>query len=281
MQLTGLSLHEPPTQYIGNNFEHLVADIADVESLAKAIGDRKFDYVINCSGYIDHRNISHGGSHLFDVHFSGLLNLVKCVKHDGLRGFIHIGSSDEYGGAPSPQHEDLREAPISPYACAKVAASHLIQMLHRTEGFPGIVARLFLVYGPEQNMQRFLPQVIAGCLNNQSFPVSAGEQIRDFCYIDDVADALLGLVQEQSAQGQVFNVASGTGIPIRNMIEMVRNCIGTGNPNFGEIPYRYGENMSLIADIKKISATTGWQPTTSLEAGIERTVQWYRNKAGA
>ncbi|MGB5708384.1 MAG: NAD-dependent epimerase/dehydratase family protein [Arenicellales bacterium] len=280
MQLTGLSLHAASIRHINDTFENLVADISDFESLAGAIGSRRFDYVINCSGYIDHKNIAQGGSELFDTHFTGLMNLVKCVQHDGLKGFVQLGSSDEYGGAPSPQHEDLREAPISPYACAKVAACHLIQMLHRTEGFPGIVARLFLVYGPGQNMHRFLPQIITGCIENKSFPVSGGEQIRDFCYIDDVVDALLRLVKEERTQGEIFNIASGTGTQIRTMIELIQDSVGRGNPMFGEIPYRSGENMSLIADIEKITATTGWRPTTSLQSGVGLTVRWFRDRVG-
>ena len=278
MQVTGLSLHWPSSQRIVGLFEHLTADISKPSSIARAIGNRKFDYVINCSGYIDHRHISQGGEELFDTHFIGLLNLIKCVQHDGLKGFLQLGSSDEYGGATSPQNESLREAPISPYACAKVAACHLVQMMHRTEGFPGIVARLFLVYGPGQNSQRFLPQIIRGCIDDERFPVSAGDQIRDFCYIDDVVEALLVLVREEKAHGEVFNVASGEGTSIRNMIQMVQSSIGAGKPAFGEIPYRAGENMSLVADIEKISSLTGWLPTTTLQTGIQNTVGWFRDK---
>ena len=64
-------------------------------------------------------------------------------------------------------------------------------MLHRTESFPATILRLFLTYGPGQNNLRFLPQIIKGCVNNQSFPTSAGEQLRDFCYVEDVVNAIL------------------------------------------------------------------------------------------
>ena len=276
--MTGLSLRGWSGPHFESGFEYLNADISEFNSLANAIRNRKFDYVINCSGYIDHRNITQGGEQLLNSHFTGLLNLIRCVQHDRLKGFLQLGSSDEYGGAPSPQREWFREAPISPYAAAKVAACHLIQMMHRTEDFPGVVARLFLVYGPGQGLQRFIPQVIKGCIDDKSFPVSVGDQIRDFCYIDDVVEALLVLVQEEKAHGEVFNVASGKGTSIRSMIEMVQNSIGTGNPVFGEIPYRSGENMSLVADIEKISSLTGWLPATPLETGIKTTVNWFKNK---
>lgn len=254
--------------------------MADSGALAASIAGRRFDYVINCGGYIDHAPYFKGGGEQFTTHFIGLLNLVSCVTHRGLKGFVQIGSSDEYGNAPSPQNEAMRESPISPYACAKVAASHLIQTLHRTEGFPGVVARLFLVYGPGQNLQRFVPQVISGCLQNNRFPVSRGDQLRDFCYIDDIADGLLQLAACEPAQGEVFNLASGRSISVANMIEKIHTHIGTGTPEYGKVPYRTGESASLFADITKVAAITDWSPTTTLEQGIEATTNWYRGSNG-
>lgn len=280
VEVTGLSLHPPAADKQQQQVTYINADISNSAALSEAIGDRKFDYVINCSGYIDHTAYSNGGRSQFDTHFHGLLNLVDCVNHPQLKGFVQIGSSDEYGDALSPQREDMRENPISPYACAKVAASHFIQTLHRTEGFPGVVARLFLVYGPGQNMQRFIPQVISGCLKNNRFPVSKGEQVRDFCFIDDVAEALLKLLDHQQLYGQVCNIASGRPVSIASVIQTIRDHIGAGEPEYGKVPYRTGENMSLYADIDKVTGETDWRPTTDLGQGIEATVRWYRNKSG-
>ncbi|MGI9316639.1 MAG: NAD-dependent epimerase/dehydratase family protein [bacterium] len=275
--VTGLSLHDDSGKKYEAKSNHIFANVADAGALIQAIGDQKFDYVINCSGYIDHSTYSKGGDRQIDTHFAGLRNLINCVKHTDLKGFVQIGSSDEYGDARAPQHEGLRESPISPYSFAKTASGHFLQMLYHTEKFPGSVARLFLVYGPGQNQHRFLPQVINGCLNDEEFPVSEGEQVRDFCYIEDIVNALLRLVQEQKAHGELFNVASGKGIKIKEMIDKIRVSVGSGRPKFGMLPYRDGENMSLIADISKITRITGWIPTTPLDNGIESTVTWYRN----
>ena len=81
---------------------------------------------------------------------------------------------------PPPQCEELREQPISPYSLAKVASTHFLQMLQRTEGFPAVVLRLFLTYGPHQDNRRFLPQIIQACLRDDEFAVSDGHQLRDF-----------------------------------------------------------------------------------------------------
>ena len=122
---------------------------------------------------------------MIDAHFRGLQNILEVLPRSRLKRFVQIGSSDEYGDAAAPQHEKLREAPISPYSLAKVACTHFLQMLHRTENFPGVTLRLFLTYGPGQDSKRFLPQIIRGCLDDRAFPASEGEQIRDFCNVHD------------------------------------------------------------------------------------------------
>lgn len=93
---------------------------------------------------------------MIDTHYAGILNLMDQVYWSGLKRFVQVGSSDEYGIGPAPQNEQLRESPISPYSAAKAGMTHLIQTLSRTERFPGVVVRLFLVYGHGQNQQRFL-----------------------------------------------------------------------------------------------------------------------------
>ena len=274
-QVTGLSLGTPSQDHKPTGITYLEADLSDQDALNESIGNQRFDYVINGAGYIDHQLFSDGGQREIDSHLIGLWNLVRAVKHETLRGFLQIGSSDEYGDAPSPQIETAREKPISPYSFAKAAASHFLQMLSHTEHFPAVTARLFLVYGPGQNQARFLPQIISGCLQDRQFPVSKGEQLRDFCYIDDVASGIMALLDCPKARGEVVNVASGEGVEVRRVIALVREKVGMGRPQFGQIPYRIGENMSLYADIAKMQRLTGWRPATNLDSGIEKTIAWY------
>ena len=207
--------------------------------------DKKFDYVVNCGGYIDHALFNNGGRKNFENHLSALINLVEAIDRTKLKTFVNIGSSDEYGNAPAPQAEHRREGPISPYSLGKVCASHYLQTLFRTEGFPGTTVRLFLTYGPGQDSSRFLPQIIDGCTRGVSFPVSAGEQLRDFCYIDDTVTAIFLALKKPKSHGEVINVASGNPVSIREMIKTVQNIIGRGIPEFGKISYRAGENMAL------------------------------------
>lgn len=274
--VTGISLHEPPSNLCNKDrYSHIAIDLADIDAISSALNNKTFDYVINCGGYIDHVPLSRGGRSLIDTHFNGLLNLIENISHPNLKGFVQIGSSDEYGDAPSPQSESVREAPISPYSLAKTAATHCIQMLHRTENFPAKIVRLFLVYGPGQNDQRFIPQVISGCLKDVKFPTSLGEQWRDFCYIDDIVEGVFWVLKDPTINGEVINLASSEPVQIKQVIALIVAIAKGGLPEFGKITYRQGENMKLYANTDKAKHLINWSPKVSLEQGLETTIQWF------
>lgn len=270
------SLGISPRPEIGRSFpgvRHVTADIADGSTLKAALGSTAFEYVVNCGGYIDHAGFFSGGRRAIEVHFLGVLNLVETLDRGVLRAFVNLGSSDEYGSAPAPQSEAQREQPISSYSLGKLAATHFLQMLSRTESYPATTLRLFLTYGPGQDQRRFLPQIIKGCMEGRTFAASKGEQLRDFCFVGDTVAAIFAALARRSATGEVINVASGEPVSIREVIEMVRRLIGKGEPDFGQVAYRPGENMSLYADIGKAKAILGWEPAVSLEAGLGLTIK--------
>jgi len=276
---TVLSLNEANESQRITGGHYYTADIIQLDSLAEILIDKRFSHVINLGGYINHAKFKSGGQEVLDAHFLGVQKLIYCLDWDVLQSFVQIGSSDEYGDALSPQKEDIRERPISPYSMGKVAAGQLLQMLHRTEGFPSVMLRLFLVYGPGQNHQRFLPQIISGCLNGESFATSYGQQVRDFCYIDDIVRGIFLALENKEVHGEVINLASGTPFKIRSVIEEVVNIVGSGKPRYGDVPYRVGENMSLFANITKAVERLKWQPEIELNDGLVKTVDYYRSES--
>ena len=259
------------------NVEYISSNITVKIDLFNHINKRNIHYVINLGGYIDHANYSNGGDRIYDVHFNGVRNLVDCLDKSKIKGFIQIGSSDEYGNNSAPQIETQREAPISPYSCAKVASTHFLQTLYRTEIFPAVILRPFLVYGPGQSEERFIPQIIKGCINCQEFPVSKAEQLRDFCFIDDFIQAVFAALDNRSAHGEVINIASGKPISIKKMINTIVDIIGSGGPQFGQVAYRNGENMTLYGDTTKAKEILGWKSSVSLRQGLLETIKWAKN----
>ena len=255
---------------------YITADVVDKVKLSEVLKDKSFHYVINLGGYVNHVNYFDGGDEVFKVHFDGTKNLVSCIDKSNLKSFVQIGSSDEYGDNVAPQNESQRESPISPYSFAKVASTHFLQMLHKTEGFPAVVLRPFLVYGPGRDDNRFIPQIIQGCINDEEFPTSDGEQLRDFCYIDDIVDVILLALTDKKTYGEVINIASGVSISIKDVILLIKSLVGSGKPQFGLVLYRAGENMELYADISKAKEILGWSAQVDMTTGLDRTIKYER-----
>ncbi len=258
-----------------NHTYFLTVNLSDILSVKSSIGDIKFDYVINLSGYINHCSFSKGGIDVLNSHFLGLLNVLKTIDLENIKKIIQIGSSDEYGNLPSPQNESMREEPFSPYAFGKLASTNLLQMLFNTEKLPVVILRLFIVYGEGQSFDRFLPQIIKGCLQNKKFPTTDGKQIKDFCYVSDIVDGIVASMFSDKVNGQILNLASGKPILIGSIIEKVVNIIGLGEPQFGKINHRPNENLSLYADINKAKNLISWEPKIDLDNGLRRTINYY------
>jgi len=260
------------------NLEHIVVDLFDAEGLQKTLSKYRFQYVFNLGGYVNHSPFFKDGRSVINTHFVGTLNLLEQINSKELLRYVHVGSSDEYGDNLAPQSEEKREAPIAPYSIAKVAATHLIEALAQNEAFPGVVARFFLVYGPGQNRERFIPFIVHCCLKGKKIPTSKGEQLRDFCYIEDIIEGLLLCALKKEAIGEIFNLASGVPTTIKSVVEFLISTIGSGKADFSAYPYRPGENMQLYADVRKAKRLLSWEPRTSLHEGLTKTVNWFQKQ---
>ena len=150
-------------------------------------------------------------------------------------------------------------------------------MLKITEQFPAIILRLFLVYGPAQDKERFLPNLIINSLKNKNIPITLGEQIRDYCYVEDVLNAIFLLFDNRNnALGNIINIASGNPVKIKEIVSKVNSLIGKGKPLFGSIKYRENESMSLYADINKAKKLLNWKPIYKIDEGLKETINWYK-----
>ena len=108
-----------------------------------------------------------------------------------------------------------------------------------------------------------------GCLKNKTFPTSKGNQIRDFCYIDDVVKAIFLALNSKKNNGEVINIGYGKPLKIKNIIQKIQKVIGKGKPQFGKLKYRKDENMNLYPNINKAKAKLKWKPKITFEKGIK------------
>ncbi len=244
--------------------------------IKKDLFSDEIDHIVNCSGYIDHRDLTTGGKAVFDNHFGSIYYLVNLAIELEVKSLINIGSSDEYGQNKSPLKESIRESPLSPYALGKLTATHYLQKCYKQGFLNTVTLRPFLVFGEMQNKDRFLPYLIDNCLNNREFNVTKGEQLRDYLYIRDLNKAIIKTFGNHKAYGEVINVASGVPISIKEVITYVQKIIGKGKPIFGGINYRNGESMELYADIQKAKKILKWEPQHNFKESVINVIKWYK-----
>jgi len=115
-------------------------------------------------------------------------------------------------------------------------------------------------------------------LLGERFPVSEGDQLRDFCYVSDVVSAVFAAMARPKVDGEIFNVGSGPPVKIKKVVQTVRDHVGRGDPEFGAVALRRGENPALFADITKAKSRLKWEPKMSFDAGLIATIGWYARK---
>lgn len=233
------------------------------------------DYIINLASVVTaERDLS-----LFDALISTnlkiLLNLYERFKEDEhLKLFIQFGSSEEYGSEGSPFIETMREKPNSPYALVKQLTTNTSLMLCRNYNFPVMVVRPGNLFGPMQDVRKFIPYVIARLKNNEVLQVSPCEQKRDFIYVDDFAEAIEKLlINYKKTIGKIVNVSWGESISLKEIIEICRTYISSSSPvQYGALPYRENEVMDLTCDITLLSELTGLKMNGDIKKSLKEII---------
>lgn len=203
------------------------------------------------------------------------LMLWDVLHQTGCTVFLGVGSQAEYGPHSGILSEDTPTTPATAYGAAKLALGILLKQLCLTAGIRFVWLRLFSAYGPADDPRHMVPSLIETLLRHEKPLLTAGEQIWDYLYVNDAVAAMCACL-EQEVSG-VFNLGSGAPCILREFILKVRNSIAPALPlGFGEVPYRPDQVMHLEADITRLQSATGWKPKVNSSAGIEQTVEWYR-----
>ncbi len=255
--------------------KHIVVNISNKKLLYKKLDKiKQIDFVVNFGGYIDHLN----KKITYKTHYIGCKNLVNYFLKKKIKRFIQIGSSMEYGKKKSPQHEDNICKPISAYGKAKYSATKYVIQLNKNKNFPGVVIRPYQVYGPFQNSNRLIPIVINSCLKNLEFQCSSGKQYRDFLYVDDFIKFIFIIINKKKLNNFIYNVGYGKPYKVKTLIKKIQKIINKGKPIFNKIPLRKEENLITYPSINRSKVYFNWKPKVSLESGIKKTIQYYKNK---
>lgn len=267
-----ISTKSPPKKRKLKKVNYLKIDISKKKELSKNLKS-EYDFVVNLAGYVDHSN----KKKTMRSHFNGCKNLANFFLNKNLKKFIQIGSSIEYGKSRSPQKENYKNSQetYSTYGNAKLLSTKFLLELKKKYNFPVTIIRLYLVYGPKQDLNRLIPITIMNAIHNKKFDCSAGYQLRDFLYIDDLIDAIIKILSNQKVLGQIINIGSGKPISVKKLILKICKLSKGGKPLFGKIPLRNDEIMKLYPNVNKAKKILGWIPHTSLEKGLKKTINFF------
>jgi nucleoside-diphosphate-sugar epimerase len=204
------------------------------------------------------------------------LALVKLAYDVGAQHWIGLGSQAEYGAQTQAIDERSPTAPTTLYGMTKLRSGLMAGRLCQELGLRFAWLRLFSTYGPQNDPAWMLPYVILALLAGERPSLTPAEQLWDFLYVGDAAEAIYAVLCEPRAEG-VFNLGCGKAVVLRQVVEQVRDLIDPRLPlGFGEVSYRPDQVMHLEADITRLKQATGWAPLTGLAEGLARTVEWYR-----
>ena len=211
------------------------------------------------------------------------LHVARACLQYKVERLVHVGTCEEYGNGQVPFREDQDTSPVSPYSAAKVAATAFVRMLCTSFGLRAVVVRPFLTYGPEQESNLLIPALIRSALEGRDFPMTGGEQTREFNYVDDIVEGFLRAAEAPGVEGQIINIGCAEPRRIRDVAQLVLHLMGDPiRAEIGKLPYRPGETWEFYCSNERARALLGWQPHVPLEEGLRRTIAWWQaRKPGA
>jgi len=202
------------------------------------------------------------------------LTLLILANECGCDQFIGLGSQAEYGPYNNSIREDFHPNPTTLYGATKLATCQVSMKLSEIFKLRFAWLRLFSSYGPRDDPNWLLPYIILKLFRGEKPALTRGEQLWDYIFVEDVADAIWQVSCSPKAEG-IFNLGSGEVHTIKSIIENVRDLINPELPlGFGEVPYRPDQVMILQADISRLQHID-WTPKVDLKRGLQRTVNWF------
>ncbi len=276
----------------GYVFEH--ADIRDRAALERIFAAHDPDAVMHLAAesHVD-RSID-GPGDFVETNITGTYNMLEAARgHWVRRGksadfrFHHISTDEVFGSLPDDPAvkftEDTPYDPRSPYSASKAASDHLVRAWHETYGLPVVLTNCSNNYGPFHFPEKLIPVIILNALAGRPLPIYGnGQNIRDWLYVEDHADALL-LVLQKGAVGRSYNIG---GENERSNLDLVKTlcaildakrpkAVGSYADQITFVADRPGHDARYAIDPSRIRDELGWRPSVTVEEGLERTVQWY------
>ena len=214
-----------------------------------------------------------------DSNVTGFLNVLEAARRIGLEHLVYASSSSVYGmNDKQPfSEEDRTDHPVSLYAATKKANEAMAHAYAHLFSIPSTGLRFFTVYGPWGRPDMALFSFTRRILEGQSIPVfNEGKMVRDFTYIDDVTEAVVRVLDAppSAPPHRIFNVGNGSPVTLLRYIEVLEQALGM-RADKEMLPLQPGDVLVTNADVSALERDFGWRPSTPIEVGVRRFVDWY------
>ncbi|MCX7394456.1 MAG: NAD-dependent epimerase [Planctomycetales bacterium] len=270
-------------------------DLADRERLPQLFTSEKFDVVINLAAQAGVR-YSLTNPHVYvDSNIVGYVNVLEACRHSGVKHLVYASSSSVYGAnatMPFSIHHNV-DHPLSLYAATKKANELMAHTYSHLYSLPTTGLRFFTVYGPWGRPDMALWLFTRAILNGEPIDVfNNGQMRRDFTYIDDIVQGVIRIADQiptgdpawsgtdpdpATSRGpyRIYNIGNNQPIELLHLIETLERAIGKNAvKNF--LPLQPGDVLATYADVDDLIRDVGFRPTTAIEQGVQRFVEWYR-----
>lgn len=263
-----LKLLSPPQENI------VYADILFKNSVLELFGKYKPETVFDLSAYGAYSK-QQNVALIYETNVSGLVNILEeCA---GIVAYVHSGSSSEYGLKCDSPDEDDPLLPNSHYAASKVSAAYIIKYFGKCRNLPCVNLRLFSIYGPWEEPDRFIPQLVSKAKQGQWPPLAAPQVARDFVYVSDAVEAFVNAAVYMTPQihGESLNIGSGKQITLEQVVALATEVYKVAQaPVWATMPNRKWDLEKWRGNFHKAQQIIRWEPKVDLREGLLRTSRW-------
>lgn len=278
------------------NFSFTRMDIADRAAMEQLFAEGKFDTVMHLAAQAGVRYSLENPQAYIDANLVGFGHILEGCRQNGIEHLVYASSSSVYGANTKLpfSEDDPVDHPVSLYAATKKANELMAHTYAHLYGIPCTGLRFFTVYGPWGRPDMAFFKFTKAILANEPIPVyNHGQLTRDFTYIDDIVEGVMRVIDRPAtpdenfssdtptpaasrAPFRVYNIGNGTRIQLMDYIETLERCLGV-KATYNMLPMQDGDVHATNADVSRLSKEFGFQPTTTIEQGLQRFVDWYRD----
>ncbi|HET7467778.1 MAG TPA: NAD(P)-dependent oxidoreductase [Candidatus Dormibacteraeota bacterium] len=251
------------------------ADLDDADSIAAAVGRCRPEACIHAAWYAEPGKYLPSPRNLDSLRSS--LTLLEVLGAAGCRHVVGVGTCFEYDMQGAPLRETSPTRPFTLYAAAKLAFMLIATQRAPQLGMGFAWARLFYLYGPFEDERRLMPQAIKALGSGAEFRTTAGDQVRDYLHVEDVAAGLCAL--SRLRLNGAFNVSSGEAVTIAGLMQTLGELLGRPELiRLGAFPPRDWDPAYICGDSTRLRTEAHWSPRYTLRDGLAQTIAWWKSR---